>query len=723
MIRKLFTLLAALLFIINIQLRADEGMWLLSIIDKNYEEMKNAGFQLSPEDIYSVNNASIKDAIVGLGSKGAPFRHFCSGSIISSKGLMITNHHCAYGLIQSHSSIENDYLKDGFWAYSKNEELTNERITASILIRMEDVTDKIIPKLDYSMTEDERNEIIKEISEEIVEKAIEGTYYNARVVDMFNRNQFFLFVHVIYEDVRLVGAPPSSLGKFGGDTDNWMWPRHTADFTLFRIYTAPDGSPAGYAEENIPLKPNHFLPVSAKGFEENDFAMVLGFPGTTNRYLTSFGLAETMNVTNVLRHNIRTVKLDVIREDMLRDDKIRIQYASKFARVANHWKYSYEQNKALRSLNTMGVKKDIESKFTEWVNQSPDRQEKYGETLEIFENAYTNRKDLAIARMYYLEGLISGPELPMFAFRNRGLLDALNSKDDDKIAEAIENAKNMAEDFYKDYNPCTERKVIVALFEYVYNNMDKKYHPEIFETIRNSFKGDFNAYADRLFSRSVFANKESFMNFLERPRSRTLERDLALIAGNSIVETYRNINREFGQISEGLARGERLFVDAWLQINDDKHLYPDANSTIRLTYGTISGYEPRDGVVYDYYTTIDGVMEKEDPKSHEFYLPQRFKDLYNDADFGKYLNGENKLVANFISNNDITGGNSGSPVMDSKGRLIGVAFDGNSEAMSGDIHFETELQKCINVDTRYVLWVIDKYANAQNLIEEMNIVF
>lgn len=723
MIKKLLFGLAALMFMLSVQVKADEGMWLLSLLDKSYEDMKEAGFKLTPEDIYSVNNASIKDAIVGLGSKGNPFRHFCSASIISPEGLTITNHHCAYGLIQSHSSVENDYLKDGFWAYSKDEELFNDRITASILVKMEDVTDQILPELDYSMTEAERGEIIKKLSDEIAEKAVEGTDYDARVVDMFNNNQFFLFVHIIYKDVRIVGAPPSSLGKFGGDTDNWMWPRHTADFTLYRIYTGPDGSPADYSENNIPLKPKHYLPVSAKGFDENDFAMVIGFPGGTSRYLTSFGLAETKNVTNVLRHNIRTVKLDVLREDMLSSDKIRIQYASKFARVSNHWKYSYEQNKALRNLNTMGIKKEIEKKFTDWVNQSQDRQEKYGETLEIFENTYTKRKDLAIARMYYLEGLISGPELPMFAFRNRGLIEALNSKDDEKISEAIENAKNMAENFYKDYNAGTEKKVIAALFEYVYNNMDSKYHPELFETIENSFKGDFDAYVERLFSRSIFADKESFMQFLDKPRVKRLERDLALIAGNSIVDTYRNINREYGEISENLARGERLFVDAWLQINQDKHLYPDANSTIRLTYGTISGYEPRDGIVYDYYTTIDGVIEKEDPESHEFYLPQRFKDLYNDGDFGKYLNDEDELVANFISNNDITGGNSGSAVMDAKGRLIGVAFDGNSEAMSGDIHFERELQKCINVDSRYVLWVIDKYANAQNLIEEMNIVF
>ena len=590
------------------------------------------------------------------------------------------------------------------------------------MIRMEDVTDKILSELNDEMTEEERNIKIKEFSDELTEMAIEDTYYKARVVDMFNNNQFFLFVHIIYKDVRFVGAPPSAMGKFGGDTDNWMWPRHTADFALLRIYTAPDGTPASYSEENIPLKPNYYLPVSTKGFKDNDFAMIMGFSGSTNRYLTSFGLAETMNIVNTLRHDIRTVKLDIIKEDMLKDDLVRIQYASKAARVSNYWKYSYEQNKALRRLNTMGIKKDIEKKFIRWASENPERQQKYGDALNIIEQVYNNRKELTEARMYMFEGLLTGAELPMFAYRNRNLLEALESKEQEKIDEAIENARQSAENFYKDYNPGTEKRLIAAMYKYVYENMDKKYHPEVFETIEKSYKNDFEAYAEDIINKSVFGTEEAFMSFLDRPRLRKLRNDPALNAGMSVFYSYREINEQFRELSKELPRGERLFVDGWLQINDDKFLYPDANSTIRITYGTVGGYEPRDGVVYDYYTTIEGVMEKKDQDCHEFYVPERLTELYNNKDFGDYINDKGELVTCFITNNDITGGNSGSPVIDAEGRLIGVAFDGNSEAMSGDIHFETVLQKCINVDARYVLFVIDKYANAQNIMRELNVV-
>jgi hypothetical protein len=720
--KKQILLLFAALFFFALQLRSDEGMWLLSLADKNYEDMKKMGYRLSPEDIYSINQACLKDAVVGLGRDGAPFRHFCSGGIISDQGLIITNHHCAYGMIQSHSSLEHDYLKDGFWASEFDEELNNPGVTASVLIRMEDVSNQILPELNNDMTEKERNDKIKEISKGIIETATEDTYYDARVIDMFSNNQFFLFVHAIYKDVRIAGAPPSSMGKYGGDTDNWMWPRHTADFALLRVYSAPDGSPAAYSKENIPLTPKHFMPISARELNEGDFAMVLGFPGGTDRYMTSFALLETMEVVNTLRHDIRTVKLDVIREDMLKSDKVRIQYASKFSRVANYWKYSSEQNKALRSLNTMGIKKENEKRFLAWLNENTEHKDIYGEALNIIERVYQQRRELAETRMYMIEGLLSGPELPMFAFSQSSLLSALQSKDKEKIEQAIAKARESAESFYKDYNADTERKVIAAMFEYVYNNMNHDYLPEIFKTIEKSYKGDFDAFANKMFDKSIFATHESFIAFLDKPNAKKLDKDLAYITGNSVIYSYREVSAAYNEISADLTRGERLFAYGWMQINQDKQLYPDANSTIRLTYGTVGGYEPRDGVVYDYFTTIDGVMGKEDPSSHEFYLLDRFKDLYNAGDFGDYLNKDGDLIVNFISNNDITGGNSGSPVIDADGNYIGAAFDGNSEAMSGDIHFETELQKCINVDSRYILWVIDKYANAQNIMNELKIV-
>jgi hypothetical protein len=715
--KRILSILLGLTLIFNLNLRADEGMWLLSMLGKNYDDMKKAGFKLTPEDIYNVNNGSIKDAIVGLGNEGSPFRHFCTGEIVSGEGLFFTNHHCGFGAIQAHSSVEHDYLKDGFWAYSKDQELSNPGTTASILIRMDDVTERVLAELTDDMSEDDRAAKIKEISKKISEEAVEGTNYKAYVADMFNSNQFFVFVYVIYQDVRLVGAPPSAMGKFGGDTDNWEWPRHTADFSMFRIYTAPDGSPAKYSAENVPLKPKHFLPVNIKGVEDGDFTMVMGFPGTTERYITSFGLEETMNVTNKLRFEIRDVKIMILREEMKSDQKIRIQYASKYARCSNYWKYSEQQNKALKNLNTMGVKKEIEANYLKWAPEA-----KYKDGLALIETAYKNRAPYAIARMYMIEGLISGPELPYFAYQCSSLVTALESKDAEKIQKNIDAIKKSAEAFYKDYNPETEKKVMAALFEYTYKNLDKQFHPDFFAVVESKFKGNFNAYVDAMFAKSIFATEEKFNAFLAKPNLKTLQKDLAYVTGNSIMTKFREINNLFWEKSDGLDKGERIFTDGILKMNDGKVMAPDANSTIRLTYGKVGKYDPRDGVAYDYYTTLEGVMQKEDPGSVEFDVPARLKELYLKKDFGQYANKNGELVTCFISNNDITGGNSGSPVINGEGHLVGIAFDGNSEAMSGDIDFEENLQRCINLDVRYALFIIDKYAGAKNLIDEMTIV-
>ncbi|MDD3280234.1 MAG: S46 family peptidase [Bacteroidales bacterium] len=718
--RKISLLLSVILML-NVTLsRADEGMWLLSLLKgQNIGEMQKKGLKLSAEQIYDVNNSSLKDAIIGLGNAGRPFWHFCTGEIVSGEGLFFTNHHCGFGMIQSHSTVEHDYLADGFWAYSKDQELPNEGITASILVRMEDVTADVMAVLNNDMTEKQRKEAIDKISKTIADKAIEGTKYNAYVADVFNSNQFFLFVHIIYEDVRLVGAPPSSMGKFGGDTDNWMWPRHTADFSMFRIYTAPDGSPAPYAKENIPLKPKHFLPVSIKGIQDKDYAMILGFPGTTNRYITSYGLQETMDVTNKLRYEIRDVKIDVLRKEMASDQKIRIQYASKYASCSNYWKYSNEQNKALKALNTMDVKREIEKQYLKWAEA---KDAKYTGALQVLEQGYANRKPYATARMYLLEGLLTGPELPYFAVQCSGLIAALESGDQEKTDALIEKLKSFAVDFYKDYNPETERKLIAALFEYTYKNMDPQFYPDFFTTIETKFKGDFNKYAETMFSKSIFATQEKFNAFLAKPNLKVLKNDLAMLAGQSIYEKFREVSTAMQDAGKNIAGANRLFVEGILDINKGKAISPDANSTIRLTYGTVGSYLPRDAVFYNYYTTLKGVMEKEDPTNTEFIVPQKLKDLFKAKDFGQYANEKGELVTCFITNNDITGGNSGSPVINANGELIGLAFDGNSEAMSGDIDFEENMQRCINLDVRYALFIIDKYAGAQNLIKEMTIV-
>jgi len=718
--RKLTLILSAVLMLNVSMVLADEGMWLLALLkNKNISEMQKKGLKLTAEQIYDVNQSCLKDAVIGLGNAGRPFWHFCTGEIVSPEGLFFTNHHCGFGMIQSHSSVEHDYLADGFWAYSKDQELPNEGITASILVRMEDVTERVMSALNNDMNETKRNEAIEKISKKIAEEATKDTKYHAYVADMFENNQFFLFVYTIYEDIRLVGAPPSSMGKFGGDTDNWMWPRHTADFSMFRIYTAPDGSPAPYAKENVPLKPKHFLPVSIKGIEDGDFAMIMGFPGTTNRYITSYGLQETMDVTNKLRYEIRDVKINVLRKEMASDQAIRIKYASKYASCSNYWKYSNEQNKALKALNTMDIKREIEKQYLKWAE---GKEAKYSDVLKILEKSYADRKPYATARMYVLEGLLTGPELPYFAVQCSGLIAALESKDQVRIDGLIKKLKEVAIDFYKDYNPATEQKLIASLFEYTYKNMDPQYYPDFFGQVEKKFKGDFNKYAQTMIEKSVFATQEKFYAFLDNPNPKVLKTDLVLIAGNSIYAKYRELSTSMRDAGKQVDEANRMFVEGMLDINKGKAMAPDANSTIRLTYGNVGSYKPRDAVNYNYYTTIEGVMQKEDPNSSEFTVPQRLKDLYKAKDFGPYTNSKGELVACFITNNDITGGNSGSPVINAKGELIGLAFDGNSEAMSGDIDFEENLQRCINLDVRYALFIIDKYAGATNLIKEMKIV-
>ena len=712
---KKITLLTLFIALIFSQIRADEGMWLLSTIGKNYNQMKAQGFKLTPEDIYNVNKSCIKDAIVGLSNEGQSFWHFCSGEIISNEGLMLTNHHCGYGKIQAHSSVDHDYLADGFWAFSKDQELSNPGLCVEILVRMEDVTSQVLAQLNESMSEKERDEAIAKISKEIVTKAEEGSYNKAQVADMFNANQFFLLVYTIYKDVRLVGAPPSSMGKFGGDTDNWEWPRHTGDFSMFRIYSAPDGSPAEYSSNNVPLKPKHFLPVSLKGIENGDFAMILGFPGTTERYITTYGLEETMNIVNKLRHEIRDVKVKVLRAEMASQQDIRIKYASKYASCSNYWKYSKKQNEALIALNTMGVKQDIENQLVKFDG-------KYKDVLQIIEKAYKERAPYRTALMYLAEGILQGPELPLFANKNSSLISTLKEGNQEKINTLITKIKANAATFYKDYNADTEKKLEKALFSYVKQNIDPAYLPDFYGTINKKFKGDIDKYVEDLFKKSIFVSKEKLDAFLEKPNVKTLENDPMMILGISAYTKYREIATKVNENAENLEQGERLFVAGILKKNPDKNFAPDANSTIRLTYGNVAKYDPRDGVEYNYFTTIEGIMQKEDPNNMEFIVPIRLKELYKAQDYGQYADKNGKLNTCFITNNDITGGNSGSAVINGNGELIGIAFDGNSEAMSGDIDFEENLQRCINVDIRYVMFTIDKYAGAKNLIDEIKFV-
>ena len=717
---KFLALALSMLMLVPASVKADEGMWLLSLIGKNYDDMKQKGFKLTADDIYNINQSCIKDAIVGLGNAGSPFWHFCTAEIVSDKGLLTTNHHCGYGQIQEHSTVEHDYLRDGFWAYTMEEELPNPGLTASILVRVEDVTAEVLAVLNDDMTEAERNKAIAEVSKKISDKAKEGTNYEATVKSMFNGNQFFLFVHNIYKDVRLVGAPPSSMGKFGGDTDNWMWPRHTADFSMFRIYTAPDGSPAEYSKDNVPLKPKHHLPINIKGVEENDFAMIMGFPGTTNRFVTSYGLEEVMDITNKLRYEIRTQKINVWKAAMNADQAVKIKYASKYASCSNYWKYSNEQNKALKALNTIGVKQDIERRYNEWAK---GKDAKYQNVLSEIEKMVKARKPYMAARTYLAEGLLSGPELPMQAFGIYNMLVQAEEQTSlqDKQAMLDEIMKEV-KTFYKDYDQNLEEKTIATMFEYVFKNIEPEYCPEFLAEINKKYKGNFEKYAADAMKKSVFANEETITKFLAKPNLKKLAKDPMVVAGLGAYMEYVAVSKKIKNAAPDMNRMQRLFVYGLLDMNGNKPIAPDANSTIRCTYGNCLSYEPRDGVYYSYYTTLDGVMEKEDPMNPEFIVPAKLKELWAAKDYGRYANKKGDLPTCFITNNDITGGNSGSPVMNAEGHLIGLAFDGNSEAMSGDIDFEENMQRCINLDVRYMLFIIDKFAGAKNLINEMTIV-
>ncbi len=699
-------------------LLANEGMWLPLLIKRlNEADMQKMGLKLTAEEIYSVNQSSLKDAIVSLGG-------FCTAEVISSQGLLLTNHHCAYDAIQSHSSVENDYLTNGFWAKTKEQELANDGLYARFLVRMEDVTPRVLAVLNDGMTEEQRAAAIEGITVTLIQEAKGDSHYDVVVKDFFNGNEFYLFVYETFTDVRLVGGPPESIGKYGGDTDNWMWPRHTGDFALFRVYSGPDGKPADYNPANIPLKPKHHLPVSLQGVQEGDFAMVFGYPGSTDRYLTSYGVKQALEQTNPTRVKIRDLRLQLLKEDMDADKNVRIKYASKYASIANYWKYFIGQSKGLENLDVLAKKEALEQEFSEWIATSEAQQQQYGEALSLIKQSYDESYEVNLSYIYLLEAAL-GTEIMRFSSAFRSLEAALTGakQDPEQLTSVVASLKEQTENHFKDYNAATDKKVMAHLMQLYYQDVPKKDHPEIFKTVESKHKGDFKKWAEAVFNKSMFANEAATLAFLEKPDLKKLQNDPAFAAANSIITNYnKNIYPRRNAFTLKRDRGNRLFVQGLRQMQPDRKFYPNANSTMRLTYGSVGSYEPRDGVAYNFYTTFEGVMQKKDNSDPEFVVPAKLDELYEKKDYGPYTNSKGELPVAFITNNDITGGNSGSPVIDGQGRLIGLAFDGNWEAMSGDIAFEPELQRCINVDIRYVLFIIDKFAGASHLVEEMTLV-
>jgi hypothetical protein len=716
MLKKFLLILCLFLVFSFNKARADEGMWMPFLMnDVLFHQMKEMGLKLDREEVFSFTQSSLKDAIVSFGG-------FCTGEIISPQGLVLTNHHCAKGRIQSHSSVENDILRNGFWAGSFEEELPNPGLFVRFLYSVEDVTDQFNAVLNREMDENERTAAIRRLSSSLVSDATTGNHFTADVRSMFAGNEFYLFIYETFTDVRLVGTPPASIGEYGGDTDNWMWPRHTGDFTLFRVYAGADGKPAEYHPDNVPLKPRHYLPVSAKGIKEGDFAMVLGYPGSTTRYLTSYGIDFNLDNMFQTRIDIRRRKLDIIEAAMAESDKIRIQYASKQSGISNHWKNFIGMSRSLKRLDVAGEKRQQQQQFQQWVNAHPVRIAEYANVLQYYRDAYDGLSGFNSLNFVFLEAMVTGPDMLRLANSFSSLLIMLeNRSPEEELREELQKARLAAMNIYQNYNQDVDRQLWEAMFEEYYKRLPEENLPDIFATIAKRYRNDFGRYAADVYKKSIFSDMQRLEKFLEKPSARVLRNDPAFIAANSVWSNFREISNEMAKYNQQLQRAERLYIKGLREMNPEALFYPDANGTMRLTFGKVEGYYPADGVYYHYKTFLDGVMEKEDPNHHEFVVDLKLKELYNTADFGDF--GENgRMVVNFITDNDITGGNSGSPIINAHGHLIGVAFDGNWEAMSGDILFEANLQRCINVDARYILFVIEKFAGATRLLDEMTII-
>ena len=724
--KKILGFILAVLFAAPISLKADEGMWLPMFVKRlNEVDMHAAGLQLTAEELYSINNSSLKDAIVS-------FSGFCTGEVISAEGLLLTNHHCGYGAIQDHSSVENDYLTDGFWAMDRSKELQNPDLFVDFLIRMEDVTERVLAVVNDKMTEDERSQAIDAEMKAIKTEATEDNSYICNVKSFYEGNEFYMFMYERFSDIRLVGAPPSSVGKYGGDTDNWMWPRHTGDFSMFRIYAAPDGTPAAYAEENVPLtkelreKNNafyHHLPVSLEGVENDDFTMVWGYPGSTDRFLTSWGVEQMLNIKAPTIVDIRDLKLNIMKKHMDADPAVRIQYASKYAQTANYWKYFIGQSKGLKRLGVYEKKQAIEADFTAFANSSDSNKAKYGEALSLIEQAYSASDATEKGANFLSEVGIRGTDVILFTYRaNRMIEQLLGTEDAEQKAALISQLQASASEHFKNYNAALDEEQFAKLFAKYQTDVDASQHPSFFAHVDKKYKGDFANFAAKMYAKSFFTDEARFNAFILAPNAKKLSKDLAAMSAKSIVQSYFSMGAVTAESDAMLGKGNRLFVDGLRKMDPDKVYYPNANSTMRTTYGTVGDYVPADAVHYDYVTTLEGVIEKYVPGDYEFDLPQGLIDLYDAKNYGQYADKNGDLIINFIHNTDITGGNSGSPVINAKGHLIGTAFDGNWEAMSGDIAFEPELQRTISCDIRYVLFIVDKYAGATHLIEEMDLV-
>ncbi len=720
MFRKIKILL--LITIISHGLTARDGMWIPVLLEKyNIGEMQSLGFKLSAQDVYSINKASMKDAVLMFGSG-------CTGELISGKGLLVTNHHCGYSVIQSHSSINNDYLTNGFWAMSSADELVNPTLKVTFLKRMEDVTLQVLAGVNPNMSVAERKTVINKNIKHTVEKAVQGTHYSASVEPFYYGNQYFLFVNEVFNDVRLVGAPPSAIGKFGGDTDNWMWPRHTGDFSLFRIYAGKDNKPAPYSPDNVPYKsPVHF-PVSLKGVQEGDFTMVFGYPGSTNQYVVSHHIKMLLNSVYPGLVELRTAKLNAMNAFMESDPAVRIKYASKNASLANSWKRWKGEINGLNKLNVLKLKQQYEQEFLEWINESEERKNQMGNLLADFENYYTEYAIYRKVRDYLLEFIgRAGVESARLAGSFEKLAVMYNSEklNEEDITKEKARLKNEIKLMFKDYHKPIDMEIAKVSLEHFKRNVPGGFLPTVYSHIDTKFNGEINRFVTHYFNKSAFTNENSANSFLNDTSARAMEKlenDPAYILFNSFRNIYyEEINPRFQVLQNKIDSLNLIYMAGRMQFEPQKVFYPDANSTLRVSYGQVQGYEATDGIYFKYFSTLEGIIEKDNPDIYDYRVPEKLKELHKAKDYGRYgVNGTVPVC--FIANNHTTGGNSGSPVINGRGELIGINFDRAWEGVMSDLMFNPEQSRNISLDIRYVLFIIDKFAGAGYLLDEMTLV-
>lgn len=692
----------------------NEGMWFLMHIKRlNHVDMQKMGLQLTAEEIYSINHQSLKDAIV-------QFNGGCTASIISEDGLVLTNHHCGYDAIAELSTAEQNHLKNGFWAASHEDELKPESLYVRFFVRMDDVSERILSKVNDSMSEKEREAIINQEIAKIEQENSEGGKYTVSVKSFFQGNEYYYFVYQDYKDVRLVGTPPKSIGKYGGDTDNWEWPRHTGDFSLFRVYADKDGNPAEYSKDNVPLKPKYHLPVSLDGVQENDFAMILGYPGRTNRWMPAEGVNQNVNYAYPAWVEGSKLSMDVMKKYMDQDESINLMYASPYARIANYWKNRQGMIDALTQHKTAKAKQAIEKKFDKWANKKANKA-KYGDVINTINNYYSLTNEKA-RHDNYLMIMLRSSKFAVLPYRLGRNLEYFLQSNDAKKKELLPRLMSMIDNEYKDYHLPLEKEMLAEQLK-LYATKAQYNLPELVSKIGAENNNDFSEYVNAIFDLSIFSSKERVKAFIKYPNEALLQNDPLYQLSSELLNKYREMPENLAKAKDDFDASFRLLVAGLRESGLSKIKYPDANSTLRLTYGKVRALpkDPRNDAAINNYTTMKGMVKKYKPNDEEFDLPKGILDLYKAKDYGRYANERGELPVNFLTDNDITGGNSGSPVLNGKGELIGLAFDGNIEAMAGDVIFDSKLQRTINVDIRYVLWLIDKYSKAEHIIDELTI--